>query len=105
MTIQTMTPSELREAWRAALQSDDYIQGFGSLRTIRLRGPTEYCVLGVLCDVADPDIWKFQNGEFNSRYDRVMAWAGLNHDAQQWYRDRNDKDGLSFHEFAASSLA
>ncbi len=39
--------------WLKALRSGEYEQGFGRLRS----EDDEYCVLGVLCDVANPQGW------------------------------------------------
>lgn len=44
----------LRERWLEALRSGNYKQGRGVLRNKE----DEFCCLGVLCDVAEPDKWK-----------------------------------------------
>lgn len=44
---------DIRDKWLAALRSGNYKKG-----TLRLRDTSDrFCVLGVLCDVVDPDRW------------------------------------------------
>lgn len=50
---------EISEKWVAALRSGEYHQGKGVLRTER----EEYCVLGVLCDLAEGE-WVKRNHRF-----------------------------------------
>ena len=41
---------EIKSQWIAALRSGGYVQGMGALRR-RTSSDTEYCCLGVLCDL------------------------------------------------------
>lgn len=45
---------ELKDKWTKALRSGDYKQGKFHLKT---KG-NEYCCLGVLCDIVDPEGWQ-----------------------------------------------
>jgi hypothetical protein len=45
--------------WVAALRSRVYLQGYGRLRRTR-HGVTEYCCLGIACDLLNPD-WAMVN--------------------------------------------
>lgn len=53
----------LKRLWVKALRSEEYRQGTGTLATTSLidgelaEFPTEFCCLGVLCDVAFDDWW------------------------------------------------
>lgn len=49
-----MMEPELKEKWIAALRSGEYKQGKDCLRT----DSNEYCCLGVLADVINPDVWR-----------------------------------------------
>lgn len=49
-----MADLELVKKWVAALRSGKYNQDSGALRT-----DTGFCCLGVLCDVVDSNLWKF----------------------------------------------
>ena len=48
------TPQEVRAAWTKALRSGKYRQGTGCLKVSKPEGLSEYCCLGVLCDLAVP---------------------------------------------------
>ena len=54
--------AQLKEKWIAALESGEYKQGTGFLRSIK----NEFCCLGVLCDVFQKETEKgeWQNGHF-----------------------------------------
>lgn len=43
---------EIKVKWVEKLRSGEYVQGHGVLRF-----NDEYCCLGVLCDIVDPDGW------------------------------------------------
>ena len=94
---------EIREQWAQDLESGDYPQSSGYLRTER-----GFCCLGVLCEQAvragvisrfglsygtspeDPE----KNATFLPR--KVMNWAGLDHaDPYVDRRDNNDTCSLS----------
>ncbi len=42
---------DVKAAWLAALRSGNYTQGKECLKRVRSNGDTEYCCLGVLCDI------------------------------------------------------
>lgn len=43
---------DIKKEWVRRLRSKDYKQGQNVLRHEPLNGPTEYCCLGVLCEIA-----------------------------------------------------
>ena len=50
----------LVKKWVKALRSDKYVQGDGALRQRNeeeFGGPDEFCCLGVLCDLVEPERW------------------------------------------------
>lgn len=53
LEVKKMHP-ELKTKWLAALRSGDYAQGKHVLRTTS----DQYCCIGVLCNVLDPNAWK-----------------------------------------------
>jgi hypothetical protein len=82
MTALEMRP-EIRARWVAALRSGDYEQGAGYLRT-----DSQWCCLGVLCDLAERDgvvslfapagSFVAQYGGCSAELPRpVMEWAAL----------------------------
>lgn len=46
---------DIASRWTAALRSGEYLQGSGQLAVEYPSGEVEYCVLGVLCDLAHAD--------------------------------------------------
>lgn len=50
---------EWKAKWVEALRSGRYEQVDGNLRAGQ-----SYCVIGVLCDVVDPDGWEFGGGKY-----------------------------------------
>lgn len=77
---------EVKRRWVQALRSGRYTQGTGRLRSVA----DEFCCLGVLCDLKDPDGWRWNNDgrswhygdDFDIESDvglppEVVAWAGL----------------------------
>ena len=46
---------DIASRWTAALRSGEYVQGSGRLAIEYPSGEVEYCVLGVLCDLAHAD--------------------------------------------------
>ena len=60
-TVAKTFDADLALRWIEALESDQYEQGRGRLRT-----GDAFCCLGVACDVADP-------GQWNSKYG-AMFW-------------------------------
>ncbi len=104
---------ELKEKWLVALRSDKYKQGIHRLRTA-----DNFCCLGVLCDITDPDGWEPdgwepQDGEFDdvgnvyewndgdsrTSYFASAPWSLLNHTDQDHLMQMNDS-GSSFSEIA-----
>jgi hypothetical protein len=92
---------EQKAAWVAALRSGEYQQGAGRLRSAN----GEFCALGVLCHVIDPDSWEIREGLRG----RFMVWRGfggrvssdiLPTDAQCDVTRLNDTEGESFPEIA-----
>ena len=49
----------LLQTWIKALRSDKYKQGRGLLRDKH----DQYCCLGVLCDLIDPEAWTYFEGD------------------------------------------
>lgn len=88
-----------------ALRSDKYIQG---KRMLRNSAGNQFCVLGVACDVFNPDSWIWDNGflyAFNGvRYrafppQAALNWLGINsYKANQLSID-NDR-GITFAKLA-----
>lgn len=77
MNEQRMNP-EIKARWVAALRSGEYKQGRGDLR----RESGEFCCLGVLCDLFDPDAWTHgvvanHHGAYGTPGDKVLQWSGL----------------------------
>lgn len=67
---------ELRDKWIAALNSDDYAQGQSALRKVdATTHEKEYCCLGVLCDLIDPDGWH-EDGSDGREHDLAQDGAG-----------------------------
>lgn len=80
-----MNPT-VREAWRQALLSGEYVQGFTKLHQVT-NGVEKFCCLGVLCDLAVRsgvpvvrtrvvDMF-FYDSKSGSLPDSVLTWAGL----------------------------
>jgi hypothetical protein len=49
--------SETAQKWIDALRSDEYKQGYGTLRQVNEDGSYCHCVAGVLADIIDPKGW------------------------------------------------
>lgn len=82
---------EIRARWVERLRSGNYRQGVGRLKYRRAHQKTEYCCLGVLCEIAVEDgvieppeisrgetraVYRF-NGNGSTLPEKVVAWAGL----------------------------
>lgn len=101
---------EIKAQWLEALRSGEYIQGSLRLKWKDHGGPTQYCCLGVLCDLAekagvvreDSHRSMFQGTKVTyistqDLYDRsssvlplaVMKWAGLNSPVGQYETDED----------------
>jgi hypothetical protein len=99
---------ELKTRWTTALRSGEYAQGYGALRKpAEEEGrPDEFCCLGVLCDIVNPEGWSLKAGryQFESGYesyppesvadDNGLPWA-----PQSELAHRND-NAASFAEIA-----
>jgi hypothetical protein len=48
---------EYKALWVAELRSGKYAQGNGRLRRLLVADRFEYCCLGVLCDIINPNGW------------------------------------------------
>jgi hypothetical protein len=55
--------------WVSALRSGKYQQGKGVLRS----SDNTYCCLGVLCDILNPEKWKYQKCNLHIS---MMGWSG-----------------------------
>ena len=55
--IEGQIDPEFKERWLAALRSGQYTKGRGTLRAVHIDGTSEFCCLGVACDLIDPDGW------------------------------------------------
>ena len=81
---------ELKAQWIAALRSEEYTQGYNSLRT----GNGYYCCLGVLCMVLErPDLL------FTS-YEHLRKTSGLTTSETDGCVELNDVAQLSFNQIA-----
>lgn len=102
--MEKMNP-EVKALWLEALRSGRYQQGRGRLRTANPDGSSNYCCLGVLCDLYDKvhgeDGWGKaeaphaveHEGRTGTPSSAVLAWAGL-HDRYGSF----DQDGESLVE-------
>jgi hypothetical protein len=55
--------AERKKAWTDALRSGKYKQGRARLRS----ADNDFCCLGVLCDITDPNAWSRDNRSFAFR--------------------------------------
>ena len=102
----------LRDRWVAALRSGKYEQGQGELKTVFSSGTVfssehaEYCCLGVLCDVKNPDGWidgtfTYNGHDYTSSLPhRLRKTVGIDSDVQDVLIDMNDVQGRTFLEIA-----
>ena len=99
---------EIAEEWVRRLESGNYQQGKGRLRTQTFEGDYRYCCLGILTEIAveaGVTTWKTLNDACYVS-GPVKEWAGCNHNpvfsdgntAIHW----NDSFGKSFVEIAAA---
>lgn len=94
---------EIKAKWLAALRSGKYEQGQSQLRPT----DTEFCCLGVLCDLLNPHWDKRPTGDgYNHASGGVMftstpvrVTAGLSTNAESQLMKMND-DGISFAQIA-----
>lgn len=119
----------IKKKWLKALRSGEYKQGTGNLRDKDFDGETNFCCLGVLCNIhaqENPEIAARQTsphsymGSTGHLPLAVAEWAGLRHnidnleeaesygvDISVTYRDKpttlitlNDSEELSFKKIA-----
>jgi len=75
---------DVKNKWVEALRSGKYKQGKRCLRNEN----DEFCCLGVLCDLYDPNLWGKDNGNEKYRYDnhpyrfsfpptKVLQWSDM----------------------------
>lgn len=93
----------LRNRWLDALRSGKYKQGRHFLRN----NADEFCCLGVLCDIYDPNKWKKREGDNAYIYDDNSISSLPSYLRKElgkaFQRDLiyfNDTDSLSFLEIA-----
>lgn len=94
--------AELKRKWVEALRSGKYTQGPMRLRRA---GEERFCCLGVLCDVAAPDQWWYNervgSWQFGSAGDCHFAPAKLlDRDIQEKLSRMNDSENKTFAEIA-----
>ena len=87
---------ELVERWCDALESGEYKQGKGSLYN---SDSGEYCCLGVLCAVLDPDNTGGWQG-FSIIPNKFKQMFKFDMTAQSHFVGLNDQEGWSFNELA-----
>jgi len=95
---------ELRERWFQALESGKYKQGRGKLR----QEGSEFCCLGVLCDIYDSSGWDIQAHHLgrNETPSNEVLWAvGLKHSFVNVLTHMNDREELSFRYIAGQLRA
>lgn len=91
--------NDVMKRWIKALRSGEYKQGRGCLRTDN----NEFCCLGVLCDVVNPNSWTLRadnrwTSDGKSAYPSESAcWsAGISIVEAPALSGMNDSDELSF---------
>lgn len=66
---------EIKERWIEALESGKYPQGRGALRRTRPNASAdEFCCLGVLCDIMEPEMW---TGDGDGYWQHYIGYAGI----------------------------
>jgi hypothetical protein len=99
--------TEWKQKWVAALRSGEYKKGTRGLRSPNSEGGYNYCCLGVLCNLINPNAWRhsvFSPGnDFEERLsyvpDKISEEIGLSDDYQHELARLNDS-GYSFAEIA-----
>ena len=96
----------IAERWATALESGEYVQGRGELRSDQY-----FCCLGVLCELATADGVAIERADDGHGYraaigflngmppEEVYTWCGLDGALADLYADMNDSDE-SFEEIA-----
>jgi hypothetical protein len=96
---------ELKQKWLDALRSGNYRQGQDCLKQENDRGRVWYCCLGVLAEIAEPEMLRKERSSFvfynHTGYLRLPSgeWVLLTADTQRELGRMND-DGKSFAEIA-----
>jgi hypothetical protein len=94
--------AEIKAKWLEALRSGRYPQGRKALRDEH----DQYCCLGVLCDVVDPNAWEQRRG-FWAHHGKdgyptpsLVTQVGLTHHAASYLVSMNDAFLKTFKEIA-----
>ena len=92
--------AEIKRKWVEALRSGKYSQCRDALRK-----ESDYCCLGVLCDLQAPEEWRNEMGIFKHRYEQGIPDEGIRGPARLKYDDASDlaemnDSGKSFAEIA-----
>lgn len=99
-----MTSLPLVKEWTAALRSRDYKPTTGFLRS----RDGEFCCLGVLCDIADPDGWELlcddrsyrHTSEYKTLPRGIQARVGISDAMIGHLIAMNDTHGATFEEIS-----
>lgn len=102
-----MHKTDLQTAWIAALKSDDYQQTQGRLALRESDGSTQFCCLGVACDVIDHNGWNSGVSMLTWREkqtvipnDYTLAKLGLSRSEAQVLAGLNDREDATFEDIA-----
>jgi hypothetical protein len=97
---------QLKEKWVKALRSGEYKQGRDELKSSTDDG-FEFCCLGVLCDIVNPELWAFVDDkwEWNGSVDvpKYQPMYLPEFDAELWaytFDNMNDDEERTFAEIA-----
>ena len=112
---------EIAKRWVAALRSGEYKQGKGWLRRVSSEGASEYCCLGVLCDISKIQRWETSDSVFSYGEERpgivatnmlpkkVVSYAGMNsYDGEREGFERelwNLNDGIGGRRYSFQEIA
>lgn len=106
-SLNTKMDRTIKENWIQALRSKKYKQGFTFLRT----ADNDFCVLGVLCDIVDPDGWERTFNNFHELYfhrnglvsyppAKILEKAGLSNGCVDEIYYLNDSKRMDFDALA-----
>jgi hypothetical protein len=90
----------IKEKWVAALRSNDYKQGIGSLRD----GDT-YCCLGVLCDVVNPRGWRKDGFSYKKKKGDIILPHTLSEELGVTPTDQSKLSNMNDSGFNFDSIA
>lgn len=105
MTDRKKMNPKIKHDWLKALRSGKYKQGRHALRNYNEEG-SDYCCLGVLCDVLDPSGWipEKNTHKFAKKNERVFykkaIEIGLTSPTQNFLMERNDNGYWNFNKIA-----